>query len=236
MKLHSWHGDWHSSSKMSKFFRFLSRRRTGRGVKSDHTDHGGHPVRRKNVVQCTVMLLDGTDFTTEIHVSRPICIEIDDLPVLGLYVLKWSLRSIFCQHTCRFSYMCGEWQPLFVNQCMFERSIFPIFVIICSFMQVCLDIYLRPLRLETLVFWLHCVQYLNGICNFFLLELVNELQWSESLTIKMTCSFFFYFVVHAYTDGVNVVYYVNFFVERQWWTFFLLELYRLGKSCKYITC
>ncbi|XP_061167235.1 band 4.1-like protein 5 isoform X2 [Saccostrea echinata] len=52
---------------MSKFFRFLSRRRTGRGVKSDHIDHGGHTVKRKNAVQCTVMLLDGTDFTTEIH-------------------------------------------------------------------------------------------------------------------------------------------------------------------------
>ena len=55
--------------KMSKFFRFLSRRRTGRGAKSDTTDHGGHPLKKKNAVQCTVMLLDGTDFTTEIHVS-----------------------------------------------------------------------------------------------------------------------------------------------------------------------
>lgn len=54
--------------KMSKFFRFLSRRRTGRGVKSDQTDHG-HPLRKKNAVQCTVMLLDGTDFSTELHVS-----------------------------------------------------------------------------------------------------------------------------------------------------------------------
>ncbi|XP_062618575.1 band 4.1-like protein 5 isoform X3 [Saccostrea cucullata] len=52
---------------MSKFFRFLSRRRTGRGVKSDHIDHGGHTVKKKNAVQCTVMLLDGTDFTLEIH-------------------------------------------------------------------------------------------------------------------------------------------------------------------------
>ncbi|XP_022306008.2 uncharacterized protein LOC111112642 isoform X1 [Crassostrea virginica] len=52
---------------MSKFFRFLSRRRTGRGAKSDTTDHGGHPLKKKNAVQCTVMLLDGTDFTTEIH-------------------------------------------------------------------------------------------------------------------------------------------------------------------------
>lgn len=54
--------------KMSKFFRFLSRRRTGRGVKSDQTDHG-HPLKKKNAVQCTVMLLDGTDFSTELHVS-----------------------------------------------------------------------------------------------------------------------------------------------------------------------
>lgn len=54
--------------KMSKFFRFFSRRRTGRGVKSDQTDHG-HPLKKKNAVQCTVMLLDGTDFSTELHVS-----------------------------------------------------------------------------------------------------------------------------------------------------------------------
>lgn len=51
---------------MSKFFRFFSRRRTGRGVKSDQTDHG-HPLKKKNAVQCTVMLLDGTDFSTELH-------------------------------------------------------------------------------------------------------------------------------------------------------------------------
>lgn len=54
--------------KMSKFFRFFSRRRTGRGVKSDQTDHG-HPLKKKNAVRCTVMLLDGTDFSTELHVS-----------------------------------------------------------------------------------------------------------------------------------------------------------------------
>ena len=50
---------------MSRFFRFLSRRRTGRGIKK--TDL---PVpKKKHAIICTVMLLDGTDYTTEIHVS-----------------------------------------------------------------------------------------------------------------------------------------------------------------------
>ncbi|XP_052091667.1 band 4.1-like protein 5 isoform X3 [Mytilus californianus] len=47
---------------MSKFFRFLSRRRTGRGVK---TTEIGHP-KKKNVVPCIVMLLDGTDFSIDL--------------------------------------------------------------------------------------------------------------------------------------------------------------------------
>lgn len=69
--------------KMSKFFRFFSRRRTGRGVKSDQTDHG-HPLKKKNAVQCTVMLLDGTDFSTELHVS----------PMNIIYLaLKWDIQE-----------------------------------------------------------------------------------------------------------------------------------------------
>lgn len=69
--------------KMSKFFRFFSRRRTGRGVKSDQTDHG-HPLKKKNAVQCTVMLLDGTDFSTELHVS----------PMNIRYLaLKWDIQE-----------------------------------------------------------------------------------------------------------------------------------------------
>lgn len=75
--------------KMSKFFRFLSRRRTGRGVKSDQTDHG-HPLKKKNAVQCTVMLLDGTDFSTELHVS-PVniisCFEMKYSRNYGIYDL-----------------------------------------------------------------------------------------------------------------------------------------------------
>ncbi|KAL4222974.1 hypothetical protein ACF0H5_019015 [Mactra antiquata] len=46
---------------MSRFFRFLSRRRTGRGIKHDH------PLKKKNAIVCAVMLLDGTDYTTEVH-------------------------------------------------------------------------------------------------------------------------------------------------------------------------
>ncbi|KAK3108887.1 hypothetical protein FSP39_017973, partial [Pinctada imbricata] len=49
-------------------FGFFSRRRTGRGAKSsDRTDHGHGVIKKKNAITCTVMLLDGTDFTTEIH-------------------------------------------------------------------------------------------------------------------------------------------------------------------------
>lgn len=81
--------------KMSKFFRFLSRRRTGRGVKSDQTDHG-HPLKKKNAVQCTVMLLDGTDFSTELHVS-PVniisCFEMRYSRNYGIYDLY--LYNIF---------------------------------------------------------------------------------------------------------------------------------------------
>lgn len=79
--------------KMSKFFRFLSRRRTGRGAKSDTTDHGGHPLKKKNAVQCTVMLLDGTDFTTEIHVSLA---NLDTVWTnVKCYVRKWHELRIF---------------------------------------------------------------------------------------------------------------------------------------------
>ncbi|XP_052246002.1 band 4.1-like protein 5 isoform X4 [Dreissena polymorpha] len=47
---------------MSRFFRFFSRRRTGRDV----TD-SSHPIKKKNAIACKVMLLDGTDYTTEVH-------------------------------------------------------------------------------------------------------------------------------------------------------------------------
>ncbi|XP_060605380.1 band 4.1-like protein 5 isoform X2 [Ruditapes philippinarum] len=47
---------------MSRFFRFLSRRRTGRGIKKHD-----HPIKKKNAITCTIMLLDGTEYTTEVH-------------------------------------------------------------------------------------------------------------------------------------------------------------------------
>ncbi|XP_071108657.1 band 4.1-like protein 4B isoform X3 [Haliotis cracherodii] len=50
---------------MSAFFRFLSKRRSRRGVKN-RTDLG-HPAKKKNVLTCTVMLLDGTDFTVDVN-------------------------------------------------------------------------------------------------------------------------------------------------------------------------
>ncbi|KAK3591142.1 hypothetical protein CHS0354_040209 [Potamilus streckersoni] len=49
---------------MSRFFRFLSRRRTGRGIKTEHD--GPVPAKKKNVITCTVILLDGTDYTVDL--------------------------------------------------------------------------------------------------------------------------------------------------------------------------
>ncbi|KAL3831671.1 hypothetical protein ACJMK2_023394 [Sinanodonta woodiana] len=49
---------------MSRFFRFLSRRRTGRGIKTEHD--GPAPAKKKNVITCTVILLDGTDYTVDL--------------------------------------------------------------------------------------------------------------------------------------------------------------------------
>lgn len=51
---------------MSRFFRFLSRRRTGRGIKKKDFVDSPTP-KKKHAIVCTVMLLDGTDYTTEIH-------------------------------------------------------------------------------------------------------------------------------------------------------------------------
>ena len=50
---------------MFRFFRFVSRRRTGRGIKRTEI---GHP-KKKNVLPCIVMLLDGTDFSVDLPVS-----------------------------------------------------------------------------------------------------------------------------------------------------------------------
>ncbi|XP_033761867.1 band 4.1-like protein 4B isoform X3 [Pecten maximus] len=47
---------------MSRFFRFLSRRRTGRRQKLGEQA----PIKKKNAITCTVMLLDATDFTLDL--------------------------------------------------------------------------------------------------------------------------------------------------------------------------
>ncbi|WAQ94946.1 E41L5-like protein [Mya arenaria] len=48
--------------RLKKWVKRRDRRRTGRGVKSS-----SHPLKKKNAITCTVMLLDGTDYTTEVH-------------------------------------------------------------------------------------------------------------------------------------------------------------------------
>ncbi|XP_060066940.1 band 4.1-like protein 5 isoform X2 [Ylistrum balloti] len=47
---------------MSRFFRFLSRRRTGRRQKLGEQA----PIKKKNAITCTVMLLDASDFTIDL--------------------------------------------------------------------------------------------------------------------------------------------------------------------------
>lgn len=53
---------------MSKLVRFLSRRRTGKGIKRGV--HSSDPKKKKHVVDCTVVLLDDTDVSIELPVSK----------------------------------------------------------------------------------------------------------------------------------------------------------------------
>lgn len=51
---------------MSKLIRYLSRRRTGKGIKRGAQPDG---KKNKNVLTCTVILLDGSDVSIELPVS-----------------------------------------------------------------------------------------------------------------------------------------------------------------------
>ena len=53
---------------MSKLVRFLSRRRTGKGIKRG-VQNQGDPKKNKHVIVCRVILLDGTDVSIELPVS-----------------------------------------------------------------------------------------------------------------------------------------------------------------------
>lgn len=53
---------------MSKLVRYLSRRRTGKGIKRGVQTQEDHK-KNKHVIVCTVVLLDGTDVTIELPVS-----------------------------------------------------------------------------------------------------------------------------------------------------------------------
>lgn len=56
-----------SLSTMAAFFRFLSRRRSRRT--QHRTEIGQAPEKKKNVLTCTIMLLDGSDLTVDVPVS-----------------------------------------------------------------------------------------------------------------------------------------------------------------------
>lgn len=53
---------------MSKLVRFLSRRRTGKGIKRGV--HASDPKKKKHVIDCTVVLLDGSDVSIELEVNN----------------------------------------------------------------------------------------------------------------------------------------------------------------------
>ena len=89
---------WHWPRQMSKFFRFLSRRRTGRGVKRTEI---GHP-KKKNVVPCIVMLLDGTDFSIDLPVSyASYLVELNNIRLVCIWlfeisaIIQLTFKSLF---------------------------------------------------------------------------------------------------------------------------------------------
>ena len=57
---------------MSKLVRYLSRRRTGKGIKRGAQTQND-PKKNKHVIVCQVVLLDGTDVTIELPVSSDSC-------------------------------------------------------------------------------------------------------------------------------------------------------------------
>jgi len=56
---------------MSKFIRFLSRRRTGRGINKSPAEDGGFK-KKKGIIACKVVLLDGTDLMVELPVRSTV--------------------------------------------------------------------------------------------------------------------------------------------------------------------
>lgn len=67
---------------MSKFIRFLSRRRTGRGINKSATEDGGFK-KKKGIVACKVILLDGTDMMVELPVRSTFIMREADFTLFG---------------------------------------------------------------------------------------------------------------------------------------------------------
>jgi len=61
---------------MSRFIRFLSRRRTGRGIRrTDQLDAAGSAaVGKKGHLLCKIELLDGTDITVDLPVPESLTV------------------------------------------------------------------------------------------------------------------------------------------------------------------
>lgn len=68
---------------MAAFFRFLSKRRSRRT--QHRTEIGQALDKKKNVLTCTIMLLDGTDLTVDI----PVCLTC--IIKLSVFYLLWCL-------------------------------------------------------------------------------------------------------------------------------------------------
>ena len=54
---------------MSRLIRFLSRRRTGRGIHRTAAEESAKQKLKKNILVCQVQLLDNTDVSIDVPVS-----------------------------------------------------------------------------------------------------------------------------------------------------------------------
>lgn len=80
---------------MSKFIRFLSRRRTGRGINKSTTEDGGFK-KKKGIVACKVILLDGTDMMVELPVRSTFVMREADFMLFGRELYGGEGNSSHC--------------------------------------------------------------------------------------------------------------------------------------------
>lgn len=98
---------------MSRFIRFLSRRRTGRGIRRSGTDQADSAaVGKKGHLLCKVELLDGTDINVDLPVRKPLNVSI----IVILFTLRFILFLVFsCCDCFKVSYSSGSPIYLYVD-------------------------------------------------------------------------------------------------------------------------